>query len=166
MNSKAIAFLSGAAFWLLAAPPGGFAQDAILPQGDPRLRNEAQREEMHDQRLKQQGQGENYRIEGEPAPHGSTEGTVKPETKPGFERQDTGLSDPTVNPGQAAGARTIQGMVVRLQDGGYVIRDHRGREISLFVDGETTGNTELSAGDYIETQVTAQGRAIKIIKKD
>jgi hypothetical protein len=47
-----------------------------------------------------------------------------------------------------------------------VIRDHRGREISLFVDGETTGNTELSAGDYIETQVTAQGRAIKIIKKD
>jgi hypothetical protein len=75
------------------------------------------------------------------------------------------MSDPTVNPGQAAGTRTIHGLVLRLQDGGYVIRDAKGREVSLLVDGETTGDTDLSAGDYIETNITPQGRAISILKE-
>src|SRR5688572_26890262 len=71
--------------------------------------------------------------------------------KPGFERQDTGMSDPTVNPGQTADTRTIHGIVLRLQDRGYVIRDAKGHELSVLIDEETTGDKEVSAGDYIET---------------
>jgi hypothetical protein len=46
------------------------AGDAILPQGDPRLQEsdaaeQARREEIRKSRLKRQGQGENYRVEGE-----------------------------------------------------------------------------------------------------
>jgi hypothetical protein len=85
--------------------------------------------------------------------------------KPGFERQDTGISDPTVNPGQAAGTRTIHGVVLRLQDRGYVIRDTKGHEVSILIDAETTGDREVSPGDYIETKLTRQGRAIIITKQ-
>lgn len=85
-------------------------------------------------------------------------------SKPGLERQDTGLSDPTVNPGQASDTRTVHGLVLRLQDQGYVIRDANGREVSVVIDAETTGDKELSAGDYVETKVAPQGRAITIIK--
>lgn len=77
---------------------------------------------------------------------------------PGIERQDTGLSDPSVNPGQASGTRTVHGLVVRLQDHGYVIRDNKGREVSVLVDGET-------AGDYVETKLTGEGRAITMTKE-
>ena len=52
--------------------------------------------------------------------------------------QDTGMSDPTVNPGQAAETRSVHGVVRRLQDRGYVIQDAKGREVNLLVDGETT----------------------------
>jgi hypothetical protein len=86
-------------------------------------------------------------------------------THPGLERQDTGMSDPTVNPGQAAGTRTVRGSVVRSQDGGYVIRDAKKREVKLMVDGETTGDTKLETGDYIKAKVTRQGRAIAIAKE-
>lgn len=85
--------------------------------------------------------------------------------KPGFERQDTGMSDPTVNPGQAAGTRTIHGVVLRLQDRGYVIRDAKGHELNVLIDEETAGDKELSPGDYVETKLTRQGRAITITKQ-
>jgi hypothetical protein len=93
------------------------------------------------------------------------EGLGDPSTRPGLERQDTGMSDPTVNPGQAAGTRTVQGSVVRSQDGGYVIRDAKKREVKLMVDGETTGDKKLETGDYIKAKVTRQGRAIAIAKE-
>jgi hypothetical protein len=85
--------------------------------------------------------------------------------KPDFERQDTGMSDPTINPGQAVGNRTIHGIVLRLQDRGYVIRDAKGHEISVLIDEETTGDKEVSPGDYIETMLTRQGRAITMTKQ-
>ena len=88
-----------------------------------------------------------------------------PSHKPGFERQETGMSDPTVNPGQAAGTRTVHGVVLRLQDRGYVIRDAKGKELSVFIDEETTGDKEVSPGDYIETTLTRQGRAITMTKQ-
>jgi uncharacterized protein YdeI (BOF family) len=88
-----------------------------------------------------------------------------PSHKPGFEQQDTGISDPTVNPGQAAGTRTIHGIVLRLQDRGYVIRDAKGHEVSVLIDEETTGDREVSPGDYIETTLTRQGRAITMTKQ-
>jgi hypothetical protein len=97
------------------------------------------------------------------APLGEDKDT--PSHKPGFERQETGMSDPRVNPGQAAGTRTIHGIVLRLQDRGYVIRDAKGQELSVFVDEETTGDKEVSPGDYLETTLTSQGRAITMTKQ-
>ena len=85
--------------------------------------------------------------------------------KPGFERQDTGISDPTVNPGQAAGTRTVHGTVLRLQDGGYIVRDGRGQDITVLMDEDTAGDRDISAGDYVETKLTRQGRAIMIRKE-
>ena len=84
--------------------------------------------------------------------------------RPGDDK-DTGISDPTVNPGQAAGTRTIHGIVLRLQDRGYVIRDAKGHEVSVLIDEETTGDREVSPGDYIETTLTRQGRAITMTKQ-
>jgi hypothetical protein len=91
-----------------------FAQRAILPHGDPTVEGDSKeqptdqrREEIRDQRLKQQGQGENYRIEGGPTEqeqgHSSESKNKQPRTGASIQgKQDTGLSDPTVNPGQAA----------------------------------------------------------------
>jgi len=93
------------------------------------------------------------------------EGKDDTSTRPGLERQDTGMSDPTVNPGQAASTRTVRGSVVRSQDGGYVIRDAKKREVKLMVDGETTGDTKLETGDYIKAKVTRENRAIAIAKE-
>lgn len=44
-----------------------WSQEAILPQGDPRVRAEdaAAQKETRDSRMKQQGQGSNYRVDGE-----------------------------------------------------------------------------------------------------
>src|SRR5689334_19870218 len=90
-------------FWLSPVLAG----DIILPQGDRSLQEsdavEKNREEIRKSRLKQQGQGENYRIEGEL--QGGSEG---PKTHPtvGHDRQDTGIEDPSVNPGQSAGLNT------------------------------------------------------------
>jgi hypothetical protein len=94
---------------------------------------------------------------------GDTNAAIPP--RPGSERQDTGMSDPTINPGQAAGTQTIQGIVLRLQDRGYVIRDAKGHELSVLIDEETTGDKEVSPGDYIETTLTRQGRAITMTKQ-
>ncbi|GAC1503403.1 MAG: hypothetical protein NVS1B6_10690 [Steroidobacteraceae bacterium] len=93
------------------------------------------------------------------------EGLGDTPTRPGLERQDTGMSDPTVNPGQAAETRSVHGVVLRLQDGGYVIQDAKGHEVNLLVDGETTGNKDLNPGDYVKAKLTRQGRAISIIKE-
>ena len=75
------------------------AQDAILPQGDPRLHdNPQQREATRDRLLKQHGQGSAYRVEGS-RQSGDANGRA---------RQNTGLSDPSVNPGQATGMRVLR----------------------------------------------------------
>ena len=69
-----VAYLMMAVLWQ-AAPV--FSQEAILPQGDPRLRDqpaEGQQQERRDARLKQQGQGPNYRAQGKP--QGGTGGTT------------------------------------------------------------------------------------------
>lgn len=75
------------------------------------------------------------------------------------------MSDPTVNPGQGVGTRTIHGLVLRLQDRGYVIRDAKNHEVSVVMDEETTGDKEVSPGGYIETKLTRQAQAITIMKQ-
>lgn len=94
------------------------AGDAILPQGDPRLKGAGEaeqdrREEIRKNRLKQQGQGENYRVEGKL--QGGSKGP-KIEDVTGHNREETGIEDPSVNPGQASGLKTVRGRVVKSEE--------------------------------------------------
>lgn len=70
--------------WSALSLSAVLAQDAILPQGDPRLKEpdsavQDRQEEIRKTRLKQQGQGENYRIEG--ALQGGSQGPQIPSRK-------------------------------------------------------------------------------------
>lgn len=142
-------------------------QEAILPHGDPRLRgtesDKAAREQLRDSRLKQQGQGSHYRIEGEPQP---SAGPRDPTTdQDNLARQDTGMADPSVNPGQAAGMQRVQGRVIQSEADTHVVRQLNGPDATLVVDARTAGDKDLHPGDVITGFVTAQGRAV-VIKKE
>ena len=141
------------------------AQEAILPQGDPRLRDqssEEQRGEARDRRLKQQGQGQDYRVQGK-AQHG-TEGATAGNPN-GSSRQDTGIADPSVNPGQASGMRVVRGEVRQATLKTIVVQDSNGKEATMLIDAATAGDRDIRPGDVITGTVTAQGRAVAIHKE-
>jgi hypothetical protein len=150
---------------ILQAIPA-LCQDAILPQGDPRLRDDAQdsqrRDAVRDRRLKQQGQGSGYRVEG--TPQGGTSGSTAGDPN-GRSRQHTGLSDPSVNPGQASGMRVLRGEVKQATLKTIVIEDQHGEETAMSVDAATAGDRDVRPGDLITGTVTAQGRAVAIHKE-
>ncbi len=157
-----VAYLMMAVLWQ-AAPV--FSQEAILPQGDPRLREqpaEGQRQERGDARLKQQGQGPNYRAQGKP--QGGTGGTTAGAPN-GLSRQDTGIADPTVNPGQASGMRVLRGEVKEAGIKTVVIEDRNGKQVTMSIDPATAGDRDIRPGDVITGTVTAQGRAVTIHKE-
>ena len=143
------------------------AQDAILPQGNPQLQkpdaaDQDRREEIRKNRLKQQGQGENYRVEGEL--QGGSSGP-KAEVKRGHDREQTGIEDPSVNPGQASGLKTVRGRVLKSEETALTIEQVNGEEAVLMIDPETSLNTNLHPGDRITGTVTNQGRAVVIEKE-
>jgi hypothetical protein len=159
--------------WLVASAVMGVlcqtlpvsGQEAILPQGDPRLREEGteqQREQARDRRLKQQGQGENYRVEGTPQDGKQSATAGSPN---GASRQDTGLADPSVNPGQASGMRVVQGEVQQATLKTIVVKDANGKETTMSIDAATAGDRDIRPGDVITGTVTAQGRAIALHKE-
>jgi uncharacterized protein YdeI (BOF family) len=45
----------------------------------------------------------------------------------------TGISDPSVNPGQAQGFRIVQGEVLKMEGNTYLVRDETGKEIRLTI---------------------------------
>ena len=150
-------------FSVWAYPASG--RDAILPQGDPRLQHSEEmeqdrREEIRTNRLKQQGQGEHYRIEGER--QGGSDSTA--DESPDLGHRDTGMADPTVNPGQAVGMERIIGKIIESKDNVYTVREKSGKDRVLTVDEYTRGDTVLRPGDTITGKMTPQGRAI-IVKK-
>ena len=154
-----VAYLMMAVLWQ-AAPV--FSQEAILPQGDPRLRDqpaEGQQQERRDARLKQQGQGPNYRAQGKP--QGGTGGTTAGAPN-GLSRQDTGIADPTVNPGQASGMRVLRGEVKEAGIKTVVIEDRNGKQVTMSIDPATAGDRDIRPGDVITGTVTAQGRTVTI----
>ena len=154
--------------WCSVQVAAASGQEAILPHGDPRLQSSeverAHRDDIRDRHLKQQGQGSHYRIEGELQPSAGETGSASRDTG-GQTRQDTGLSDPTVNPGQAAGMQAVQGRIVESDAGRHVVRQPNGKEISLVIDAQTTGDTDLHPGDVINGLITPQGRAAAIRKE-
>ena len=142
-------------------------QAIILPQGDSELRktqeDPAREEAVRDSRLKQQGQGPNYRVEGKPQPGSS--GETEAGDRNDLGRQDTGLNDPTVNPGQASGMQSVQGRIVHSDGDTYTVRQLSGPDTKLTIDGSTAGDKKLIPGDVVTGLVTAQGRAVVIHKE-
>ena len=139
-------------------------KDAILPQGDPRIQGtdaaeQDRRDEIRKDRLKQQGQGENYRVEGKL--QGGTKGPLAEDSK-GHDREGTGIEDPSVNPGQASGLKTVRGRVTKSEENAITIEQANGEETVLKIDPQTRLNADIHPGDRITGTVTNQGRAVMV----
>ena len=142
-----------------------FSQEAILPQGDPRLRDQPggrEQADVRERRLQQQGQGSDYRVQGKR--QGGSSGATAGDRN-GLNRQDTGISDPSVNPGQASGMRILRGEVKQAGIKTIVIEDSNGKEATMLVDAATAGDRDIRPGDVITGTVTSQGRAVAIHKE-
>lgn len=155
----------GLAFFLQGSLSAAMAQDAILPHGDPRLQTVEQQstrdKEAHDERLKQQGQGSNYRVDGV-----RQGGTDKPaSSREAAGQENTGLSDPTVNPGQAAGMKQFRGRILKSEKNVHTIQRRNGKQTKIEIDADTTGDTDVKVGDRVSGKMTPQGRAITIHKE-
>ena len=111
------------------------SQEAILPHGDPRLRD-----------------SDEERAEVQEDPNG-------------LRRQDTGIADPSVNPGQASGMRIVRGEVKQATLKTIVVEDSNGKEARMLIDAATAGDRDIRPGDVITGTVTAQGRAVAIHKE-
>jgi hypothetical protein len=151
-------FVVYAIMGVLCQAVSAFSQDAILPQGDPRLRDDQERE----RRLSQQGQGSDYRVQGKP--QGGTRAPTAGDPN-GSSRQDSGLADPSVNPGQASGMRVLRGEVKQATLKSVVIEDRNGRQATMSIDPATAGDRDIRPGDVVTGTVTAQGRAVAIHKE-
>jgi hypothetical protein len=132
------------------------SQQAILSQGDPQLETTAEdaarREAIRDSLLKQQ----------ESRPSASQGESHDPN---GFTRQDTGLSDPSVNPGQASGMQSVQGRIIKSEGATHIVRQLSGPDATLMVDARTAGDKDLHPGDVITGLISPQGRAVVIHKE-
>lgn len=80
-------------------------------------------------------------------------------------RQDTGMSDPSVNPGQASGMRVVRGEVKQASPKTIVIEDSKGKATTMSVDAATAGDRDVRPGDIVTGTITGQGRAIAIHKE-
>ena len=107
---KTTVIVLGASLVFAGDPTVG--QRGVLPHGDATVtatsgpeHHSDRKEENREQRLKQQGQGPNYRIEGQPQSGRSSAPQTEKGSGPGLHLQDTGVADPRVNPGQAEGSR-------------------------------------------------------------
>src|SRR6476659_11052414 len=83
----------------------------------------------------------------------------------GASRQETGIADRSVNPGQASGMRVVRGEVKPATLKTIVVEDANGKEATLSIDAATAGDRDIRPGDVITGTVTAQGRAVTIHKE-
>ena len=155
----ALVWLMGLAFsmFLQGILTAVTAQDAILPQGDTRLQTVEQESpharEARNERLRQQGEGSSYRVEGVSQLVADTGATSQ---------ENTGLSDPSVNPGQVAGTKTFRGRVLKSENNIHTIQLRNGKQAKIEIDANTTGDKDVQVGDRISGKLTPQGRAITI----
>ena len=80
-------------------------------------------------------------------------------------RQETGIDDPSVNPGQASGMRVVRGQVKQATLKTIVVEDANGKQSTMSIDAGTAGDRDIRPGDVITGTVTAQGRAVAIHKE-
>ena len=62
----------------------------------------------------------------------------------------------------AAGSKTIQGDLLKIEGEFYVVKDAAGQEVRLHVDKTTRLEGNLKAGDKIQAQATDKGHALSI----
>jgi hypothetical protein len=122
-----------------------FGQGIVLPQGDPQSKETKE----------------------DPAIEGTLQGGRSESTAGdrGTVRQDTGIEDPTVNPGQASGMQSIQGRIIKSDGDTHIIRQLGGPDATLTVDDHTAGDKKLHPGDVVTGLITPQGRAVAIHKE-
>ena len=136
-----------------------FGQTAMLPREDPGLKNteesQARQKDVRDSRVRQQGEAK---------PSGQTGSGSMSGDPNGVGRQDTGLSDPSVNPGQASGMQRIQGRIIKSDAQKYTVRQLSG-DVTLMVDAGTAGDKDLHPGDIVTGMITQEGRAVMIHKE-
>ena len=83
----------------------------------------------------------------------------------GTSRHETGIADPSVNPGQASGMRVVRGQVKQATLKTIVVEDANGKQSTMSIDAATAGDRDIRPGDVITGTVTAQGRAVAIHKE-
>ena len=83
----------------------------------------------------------------------------------GTGRQETGIADPSVNPGQTSGMRVVRGEVKQATLKTIVVEDANGKEVTMSIDVATAGDRDIRPGDVITGTVTPQGRAVTIHKE-
>ena len=130
-----------------------------------RAEDAAAQKETRDSRMKQQGQGSNYRVDGERQQSAGKSAPQPGIPKNNITRQDTGIEDPTVNPGQSSGMQTVQGRIVTSNGNTHIVRQLSGIDATVIVDGRTAGDKDLHPGDVVTGTITSQGRAVAIRKE-
>ena len=78
----------------------------------------------------------------------------------------TGISDPSVKPGQTQGFRIVQGEVLKMEGNTYLVRDETGTEVRLIVTKDSKIEKAFEVGDRIVAQVSDQGVVTLINKSE
>ena len=60
------------------------------------------------------------------------------------------------------GSKTIKGVVLRVEDGNYFVKEKDGREVRLHTDQTTQRMENINQGDWIEAKVNNQNHALSI----
>src|SRR5688572_13650050 len=77
------------------------------------------------------------------------------------DKQTSGKSG-KIGSSRAKGAKTIQGELVRVEDGNYFVKAKGGKEVRLHTDKTTQMIGEIKKGDRIEAKMNDQNHALSI----
>jgi hypothetical protein len=80
----------------------------------------------------------------------------------GFQSDDNKQTDGKMGSSRAKGAKTIQGELVRVEDGTYFVNVKGGKEVRLHTDKTTQMIGEIRKGDRIEAKMNDQHHALSI----
>ena len=80
----------------------------------------------------------------------------------GFQSDDDKQTNGKMGDTRAKGAKTIQGELVRVEDGNYFVKVKGGKEVRLHTDTTTQMIGEIKKGDRIEAKMNDQHHALSI----
>lgn len=80
----------------------------------------------------------------------------------GFQSDDDKQTIGKSGSSRAKGAKTIQGELVRVEDGNYFVKAKGGKEVRLHTDKTTQMIGEIKKGDRIEAKTNDQNHALSL----